>query len=90
MNKGSSDQDYEVNDWKSELPRKWKGNNMTQRGVASMGFTSIIQIPNMRDAILFRKLVNAETNRARLTGYNVKIVECSGIQLVRLLPQTFE
>ena len=77
-----------VSDWKRELPKGWRGNDVKQRCVAGMNYTSVLQIPNTGGAVLFRKLIEEENKLAKLTGYNVKIVECSGIQLVRLFPRT--
>ena len=68
--------------WKKDLPPSWKGSNLSQRVVPGMQYTSIIKIPNTNGARLFKSLIAAETRLAKLSGYNVKIVESSGVQLV--------
>ena len=71
-------------DWMREIPREWKGRNMSQRVVPGMKFTTIFKVPNTKNGILYSRLVKEESKLAKLTGYNVKLVEDSGIQLVRL------
>ena len=77
-------------DWKSILPERWRGSTASQRPSPGMNFTSILKVPNTKGGALYRSLVKQEDKLARLSGYNVKIVESSGIQLVRLFPRVFK
>ena len=47
-------------------------------------FSTILQVPNSKDAKLFNLLVEQEKELAGLTGCNVKMLERSGIPLSRL------
>ena len=82
--KKRDDSDYRHDEWKYELPKEWRGDNMSQRCAPGMEFTTMMKIPNTKGAKLYRSLVTEENRLASITGYNVKIVESSGIQLVRL------
>ena len=75
---------YEAKDWRDALKGVWKGSNTSQRRVKDMKFSSIMQVPNTRDARLLNTLVRIEPEVAKVTGYNVKMVERSGIALSRL------
>ena len=54
-----------------------------------MQFTTMLQVPNTRGGILAKNLIKAEPDLARITGYNVKVVEKAGIQLCRLFQRVF-
>ena len=58
--------------------------------VTGMKYTSVVKIPNTNGAQLYKRLVAEENRLARLSGYNVKIVESSGLQLARLFPRTYK
>ena len=77
------------NDWRKELKGVWKGSNNSQRPVLKQGYSTVLNVPNTRDAILTERLIKSENNLARLSNYNVKIVERSGIQLNRLFKRVF-
>ena len=55
-----------------------------------MDFSSVLQVPNTKDAVLQKNLIKEESKLARISGYNVRIVESSGVQLIRLFPRTFK
>ena len=56
---------------------------MSQKAVPGMNFTTIFKVPNTKNGILNSKSIKEESNLAKITGYNVKLVEDSGIQLER-------
>ena len=70
--------------WRSELKGTWKGAQPLQRKVKGMDFTTILQVPSTKNSELLARLSKREPKVAKLTKYNVKIVEKSGIQLARL------
>ena len=49
-----------------------------------MEYTTIIQVPSTKGSELLVRLSKREPKIAKLSKYNVKIVEKSGIQLARL------
>ena len=57
--------------------------------VKNIDFKSIPQVPNIDGGILMKSLIKAESKLARVTGYNVKIVKQSGVQLCRLFESVF-
>ena len=72
--------------WKNNLQGVWKGSTRSQRRVKGMDFSTILQVLNTRNSVLLNNLVKAEDQLALMSGYNVKMVEQSGIQLSRLFP----
>ena len=66
----------------------WRGTNNFQRTVNNMKFSTILQVPNSKNARLLNSLINKEDELARVTGYNVKLVEKSGMPLSRLFQRT--
>ena len=70
--------------WRSSLRGVWKGASSSQRPVLQRGFSTVVNIPNTCGASLTQKLIKCETKLAKLTKYNVKVVEMSGMQLIRL------
>ena len=75
--------------WKQRLPRQWKGSSRAQAPVRGMEYSSLMQVPSTEGGLLLQKLVTEEDRLAKLTGYNVKIVERSGVQLVRMFQRVF-
>ena len=55
-----------------------------------MKFTTIVQVPNTKNAVFYDNLVREENRLAKLSGYNANFVECLGILLVRLFPTVFK
>ena len=53
-----------------------------------MKFSSIMQVPNTRDAKLLNMLVELEPEMATISGYHVKMTESSGVPLSRLFQRT--
>ena len=49
----------------------------------------MLNVPNTKDANLIQNLIRSENQLARLSNYNVKMVEKSGIQLSRLFKRVF-
>ena len=75
--------------WRNKLVGSWRGEDMPQRKVKNMQFTTLLQVPNTRGGELVKQLVKTEPSLARITGYNVKIVEKAGIQLRRMFQRVF-
>ena len=75
--------------WKQLLPKEWRGSSRAQAPLRGMNYSSMIQVPSTKGGILLQRLVTEEDKIARLTGYNVKVVERSGTQLVRLFQRVF-
>ena len=49
-----------------------------------MDFSTVLQVPNTKNSILLNNLIKAEERLALVSGYNVKLIEQSGVQLSRL------
>ena len=62
---------------------------MTQRPVDGMRFSTILQVPSTHGSTLLNNLVSAEQQLATMSGYNVKLVEMSGIQLARIFQRVY-
>ena len=75
--------------WKDNLVGVWKGNSQSQKRVENMDYSTILRVPNTRNSQLLNNLIKHETRLAKITGYNVKLVESSGVQLARLLQKNF-
>ena len=75
--------------WKKRLVGVWGSGSNSQRNVEGMQFSSILQVASSKGGRLIKKLVEAESSLAELSGYNVKIVEKSGTQLSRLFKRVF-
>ena len=75
--------------WKQGLHKPWCGNEVTQRPVGGMGFSTLLQVPNTANGELIRRLIGVEFRLAKMSGYNVKLVERSGTQLSRLFQRVF-
>ena len=61
----------------------------SQKPVSKEGFTTVINVPNTSGAELAHRLMRAELKLSKLTKYNVKIIEKSGIQLSRLFKRIY-
>ena len=77
------------NAWKNDLQGVWKGSSRSQKSVKNMTYTTILKVPSSPNSTLLYKLVGAEDRLAIITGYNLKLVEQSGIQLARLFSRAF-
>ena len=66
-------------EWRNKLRGMWKGKRPLQRGVKDMRFTTVIQVPNTKNGMLIKDLARLEPSLAQATGYNVKIIEKSGV-----------
>ena len=75
--------------WRQLLKGVWKGANSSQKPVLDEGFSTVLNIPNTKGAALLHELVRCENKLAKLTKYNVKVVEQSGIQLNRLFGRIY-
>ena len=78
-----------TNEWRNKLTGVWRGERLSQRRVLGRDFTTVVNVPNTRGAELAKALIKAESNLAVMTGYEVKIVEQSGVQLRRLFTRVF-
>ena len=70
--------------WRETLVGAWRGAKCSQTPVLREGFSTVMSVPNTDGAALTRCLINCENRLAKMTKYNVKIVERSGVQLNRL------
>ena len=77
------------NGWRRRLHGIWRGSSMSQKQVLKSGFSSVLNVPNTQGAALARKLIRCETKLAKITGYNIKIVEKSGVQLCKLFQRIY-
>ena len=75
--------------WRNRLQGKWRSSSFNQRRVKGMNYSSIVQVPSTKGSRLFKVLVKQETRLVTLTGYNVKVVEKSGMQLARLFQRVY-
>ena len=78
-----------VKSWRDRLQGKWKTKSFNQRRVCGMDYSTIVQVPSTKNGRLMKELVKIEPQLARITGYNVKVVEKSGIQLSRLFQRVY-
>ena len=76
--------------WRNKLKGIWQGNRPIQRGVKGMKFSTVLQVPSSKGSMLLKSLAKIEPRLARTTGYNTKLVEKSGVQLVRLFDRVFK
>ena len=53
-----------------------------------MQYSSMMQVPNTRNARLLNMLVRLEPEMAKVSGFHVKLVESSGVPLSRLFQRT--
>ena len=75
-----------LDSWKSNLHGVWRGSTRGQKRAIGMDYSTILQVPNSRNSDLLNNLIKAEDKLAHMSGYNVKLVEQSGVQLSRLFP----
>ena len=73
--------------WRRDLRGVWRGNSMNQKPVLETGYSSVVVVPNTPGARLAHKFIRCEDRLAKITKYNVKVIEQSGIQLIRLFPR---
>ena len=76
--------------WRNKLKGMWKGQGVIQRGVKGMSFSTIMQVPSSVNSELRKGLARIEPTLAKATGYNIKIVEKSGVHLGRCFDKVFK
>ena len=75
--------------WRDRLYGCWRDNSYSQRCETGMEFTTLMQVPSSEGGRLLKDLVKLESSLARITNYNVKYVEKSGIPLARMFQRVF-
>ena len=70
--------------WRDKLCGTWRGANPLQRKIKNMPYSTVIQVPSSRGSRLMNQLVKQEPKVAKMTGYQTKFTEKSGVQLSRL------
>ena len=76
--------------WRKNLKGIWGGMKPIQRRVKGMIFPTVIQIPSSKGSNLMKALAKIEPTLAKASGYNCKLVEKSGTQLIRLFDRIFK
>ena len=76
--------------WRTKLNGAWRGNCPVQRPVRGMKYSTVLQVPSTQGSVLLREIARMEPRLAKASGFSVKIVEKSGIQLVRLFDRKME
>ena len=76
----------ESESWRTRLKGVWRGSTSAQKRVKMMDYRTVLQVPNSKNGVLLKNLIKAEDNLALISGYNVKMVEQSGVQLSRIFP----
>ena len=54
-----------------------------------MDYSATLRVPNTKNSGLLNMLVKQETKLARITGYNIKLLEQSGVQLAKLVQKSY-
>ena len=54
-----------------------------------MEYSTLLQVPCTRNGRLAKAMIQQETNLARMSGYNVKIIEKPGTPLARLFQRIY-
>ena len=75
--------------WRDRLKGSWKDSRSDQRCVEGMKFSTIMQVQSSKGGRLLREMIRIESSLARVSGYNVKYVEKSGVPLARLFQRVF-
>ena len=75
--------------WKDTLNGTRRGSTQSQKRVEGMDYSTILQVPNTRNSEVLNSLVKHKTRLAKITGYNVKLIEQSGAQLSGLVQKNF-
>ena len=73
--------------WRRDVPRKWKFNDFGQRRNKEMDYSTIMEVPNTAEGALLRCLAKEEPKLSKITNYQVKYVEQSGVQLGNMFPR---
>ena len=76
--------DSDGREWRSKLHGIWRGAQPIQRKIKGIPYSTVMQVPSTKGSWLMNKLCRAEPKLAKITGYSVKYVEKSGVQLARL------
>ena len=82
-------QDVPASKWRSKLEGCWRGNRPIQAKVKGYKYTTVLQVPSTKGSRLLRQLASAEPRLTKASGYCVKLVEKSGIQLSRMFDRVF-
>ena len=75
--------------WRSKLHGCRRSSSFSHRRVKGMDFSTIVQVPSSRGGRLMKELVRKESQFAKLTGYNVQVIEKSGTQLALLFQRVY-
>ena len=61
--------------WRSRLTCRWRGSNLSQKPVLKEGYSTVLNVPNTKEANLARRLIKGESRLAKMSKYNVRIIE---------------
>ena len=75
--------------WRDNLKGVWRGSITSQRLALKTGFSTVLNVPNTKGAVLANKLIENEFKIAKMSRYNVKIIEMSGVQLIRMFQRVY-
>ena len=75
--------------WRDNLKGVWRESEPGQKNVNGLKYSSLLQVPSTRGARLLKSLIKQEESLARVTGYNVKLVEKAGTPLARLFQRVY-
>ena len=70
--------------WRTRLEGVWRGSSFSQRNVEGLDFSTLLQVPSTKGARLLKALMALEPGLARMSKYNVKIIEKAGTPLSRM------
>ena len=59
----------------------WRGSSTSQRPALKRGFSTVLNVPNTKGAILANSLIRNEFRIADMSKYNVKVIKMSGTPL---------
>ena len=76
--------------WRSKLVGAWRGNQPAQRPVRGMRYSTVLQVPSTGGSRLLREIAKVKPKLAKASGFSVKLVERSGVQLARLFDRKME
>ena len=65
--------------WRSSLPKYWSEGGVTQSKLRGMEYSTVMQVPGMKDSKLLKAMMHREPKLAKLCGYQIKYVERSGV-----------
>ena len=70
--------------WRKQVPVQWRIQDFSQRKTNQLEYTTVMEIPNTQDSLLLKDFTCREPKLARLTKFQIKYVEQSGIKLASL------